>query len=83
MKATLNCFAVKEGHCPYNLGTQSISRYCNQRGHSVEMSSIKPEDTEEAVERILSSDSEVIGFSSNHFTEPQVSEMIKRIKYEN
>jgi radical SAM superfamily enzyme YgiQ (UPF0313 family) len=80
MEAVLNSFAVKEGHCPYGLGIQSISNYCNKRGHSVRMISSSPRDINEGIENILSLDPEVIGFSSNYVTEPYVIEMVKRIK---
>lgn len=80
MEAVLNSFAVKEGHCPYSLGVQSISNYCNERGHDVRMVSSFPRDIDGGIENILSFDPEVIGFSSNYVTEPHVIEMVKRIK---
>jgi len=82
MKAIINSFAVKEGHCPYGLGVQSISKYCNQKGHDVRMVSSKPEDVNKGIEKILSSDSSIVGLSSNYVTEPYVIEMTKRIKRE-
>lgn len=80
MEAVLNSFEVKESHCPYSLGVQSISKYCNERGHNVRMVSSSPANISKGIEKILSSNPEVIGFSFNYVTEPQVIEMIKRIK---
>ncbi len=82
MEAVLHSFGVKEGHCPYSLGTQSISTYCNERGHAVRMVSSSWNDIQEGIEDILSSDPKVVGFSSNYVTEPQVIEMVHRIKHE-
>jgi len=80
MRAVLNSFRVKEGHCPYSLGVQSISKYCNERGHEVQMVSSKIEDISEGVERILSFEPPVVGLSSNYVTESNVIDMAKRIK---
>jgi len=80
MEAILNSFAVKEGHCPYSLGVQSISKYCNERGHEVKMISSKPKNADGEIEKILSYNPSVVGFSSNYVTEPMVLKMIKKIK---
>src|SRR3989344_2738282 len=80
MKAIINSFIVKEGHCPYSLGAQSIARYSNQRGHDVELISTKPQNLESGINIILSSNASVCGLSSNYVTEPFVIEMAKRIK---
>ena len=80
MKTILNSFVVKESHCPYSLGIQSISRYCNQKGHEVEMISSRLEDLDKEIEKLLFYDPSVVGFSSNYVTEPYVIEMTKRIK---
>jgi len=80
MEAVLNSFEVKEGHCPHSLGVQSISKYCNEKGHNVEMVSSSPRNISKGIENILSFNPKVIGFSSNYVTEPQVIEMIKRVK---
>jgi len=80
MEAVLNSFEVKEGHCPHSLGVQSISRYCNEKGHNVRMVSSSPRNISKGIENLLSSNTEVIGFSSNYVTEPKVIEMVKRIK---
>ena len=82
MKAAINSFFVKESHCPYSLAAQSISRYCNQKGQKVRMVASKLEAPCKGVEDLLSSDSGVIGFSSNYVTEPYVIEMINKIKQE-
>ena len=80
MKAIINSFIVKEGHCPYSLGAQSIARYSNQRGLDVELISTKPQDLESGINTILSSNASVCGLSSNYVTEPYVIEMAKKIK---
>mgnify|MGYP001559023770 CR=1 FL=1 len=80
MRAVLNSFRAKESHCPYGLGIQSIARYCNKRGHEVEMNSTRAESLDEGVERILSLKPEVVGLSSNYVTEPHVIDMVRMIK---
>ena len=54
MEAVLNSFEVKEGHCPHSLGVQSISKYCNEKGHNVEMVSSSPRNISKGIENILS-----------------------------
>ena len=80
MKAMINSFQVKEGHCQHSLGAQSIARYSNQRGHDVELVSTKLEHLEEGIEKIVSSGVSVCGLSSNYVTEPYVIEMARKIK---
>jgi radical SAM superfamily enzyme YgiQ (UPF0313 family) len=82
MKAVLNSFIVKEGHCPHSLGAQSISRYCNEKGYPVELISTDIENINNGVEKILSSDYSICGLSSNYVTESYVIEMARRIKQE-
>lgn len=80
MEAVLNSFVVKEGHCPYSLGIQSISRYCRERGHDIRMVSSVPENISDGIEEILLSNPQIVGFSSNYVTEPVVIEMAHRIR---
>lgn len=82
MGAILNSFKVKEGHCPYSLGAQSISNYCNKRGYEVKLISTDIKNIDEGVEKILLSNSVVCGLSSNYVTEPYVIEMARKIKQE-
>ena len=81
LRAILNSFQVKEGHCVHSLGAQSISRYCEKRGQEVILVS-SPLDVEKCTERVLSLNSDVCGFSSNYVTEPHVIEISRRLKQE-
>ncbi|MEK6793119.1 MAG: radical SAM protein [Nanoarchaeota archaeon] len=83
MKAVLNSFRAKEGHCPHGLGIQSISKYCNERGHEVEMVSSRVENISESIEKILALNPQVVGLSSNYITEEYISKMARIIKQRN
>ena len=80
MMGVLNSFKVKGGHCQYSLGIQSISKYCIQNGHEVQMVSTDPLFLDEGVEKILSLNPKIVGFSSNYVTEPFVTNMINILK---
>jgi len=80
MKAIINSFQVKDGHCLHSLGAQSIAEYSNKRGHKIELVSTKPENLEKGIEEIVSSNAGVCGLSSNYVTEPYVIEMARKIK---
>lgn len=81
MKAVLNSFRVKEGHCLHSLGNQLIAAYARERGQNVKLLSI-PLDTKKATSMILSENPDLCGLSCNYVTEPIVIEIIKNIKEE-
>lgn len=75
----LTSFQVKRGHCPYSLGIQSIAKYCEANGIKVHLLSL-PLNIDESVDKLISFDPDICGFSANYITESYVINIIDQLK---